>query len=109
MVEIKIFRDDQSIFGFSVAGHADFSARGSDIVCSAISALSQTAPLALEKIAGVQPLCTRKDGLLECHVPSDVDQGRFITCQVIFKTILTGIDNIAKQYPHFIKVCSEEV
>ena len=109
MVKIRIFRDDQFILGFSVSGHADFSARGSDIVCSAISALSQTALLALEQVAGVEPQSTRKDGLLECRVPADIDQGRFMTCQVIFKTILTGIDNIAGQYPDFIKVCSGEV
>jgi len=109
MVKIKIFKDKQSILGFSVSGHADFSMRGSDIVCSAISALSQTAPLALEQVAGVEPLCTRKDGFLECRMPADIVQGRVIICQVIFKTILTGINNIADQYPDFIKVCSEEV
>ena len=109
MIEIKIFRDEQSILGFSACGHSDFSARGSDIVCSAISALSQTAILALNQVAGVVPEWEKKDGLLECRVPADVEQERFVTCQVIFKTILTGIENIAGQYPDFVKVCNEEV
>lgn len=109
MIEIKIYRDDQSILGFSVSGHSAFGTWGSDIVCSAISALSQTALLALNQVAGVVPEWKRKDGLLECRVPADVDQGRLATCQVIFKTILIGIDNIAGQYPDFVKVSNEEV
>ncbi|HBI56104.1 MAG TPA: ribosomal-processing cysteine protease Prp [Firmicutes bacterium] len=109
MIEIKIFRDEQSILGFSASGHSDFSERGSDIVCSAISALSQTALLSLDKVAGVAPEWKRKDGLLECRLPADVVQGRFVICQVIFKTILTGIENIAGQYPDFVKVSNEEV
>ena len=109
MIAVKVFRDDQSILGFSVAGHSDFSARGSDIVCAAVSALSQTAVLALAEVAGIDPLYTKEDGLLECRIPQDIVPHQFQTCQVIFKTMLLCSANIAEQYPDFVGICNEEV
>jgi hypothetical protein len=109
MIEVHVFWDEHSIFGFSVLGHSDYSSRGSDIVCSAVSALSQTALLALNEVAGITPIYTKKDGLLECRVPQDIVQKTLLTCQVIFKTILLGIENIAEQYPDFVEIYNEEV
>lgn len=109
MIVVMLFLDEQSILGFSVRGHSDFSSRGSDIVCAAISVLSQTAVLALTEVAGTDPLYEKKDGLLECRVSQDIDPQKLQTCQVIFKTMLLGIENIAEQYPDFVQVYNEEV
>lgn len=109
MINVKIFRDGQAIMGFSVSGHSNFRPRGSDIVCSAVSALSQTAILALDQVAGVSPDWIRDSGLLTCRLPVNLDDKRMETCQVVFGTIITGIDNIAREFPKNVNVINEEV
>lgn len=109
MIGVRIYYQGPLVTGFSISGHSDFSVKGSDIVCSAISALSQTAVLALVKVAGITPITKRQAGLLKCRLPADVTEDQLITCQVILKTILTGIDSIAKEYPDYIRISSREV
>ena len=109
MIVITVFRDKNTIRGFSARGHSNFGVRGTDIVCAAISTLSQTAILALARVAGVEPLWKKKDGLLECRIPTDADPGSFPACQLVFQTILAGMENIACQYPEYVKVTDEEV
>lgn len=108
MIIVKVFRGENEIRGFSVCGHSDFRPRGSDIVCSAVSALSQTAIIALDQIAGITPRWTRDDGLLECMIPEGICS-HLETGAMILATIILGIDNIAKQYPSHVSVIYEEV
>lgn len=109
MIEVKIYRAGAAINGFAVSGHSDFAVRGTDIVCAAVSALSQTAVLALAEVAGVSSHWRKVDGLLDCQVPAGISGEQFAHCQIIFQTILTGIKNIARQYPDFIRMTTEEV
>ena len=42
MVSVDLFKNRQGmITGYKVSGHAGFAEEGSDIVCSAVSALTQ--------------------------------------------------------------------
>jgi hypothetical protein len=109
MITVKIFREGQTIHGFSVSGHSDYRPRGSDIVCSAVSALSQTAILALIEVAGVTPIWTRRDGQLECKIPPRVEDQPFKECQLVLSTIITGFAYIARDYPENVRVSDEEV
>ena len=44
MITITMHRDKKDRYtGFTIKGHADYDEAGSDIVCAAVSALSQTA------------------------------------------------------------------
>lgn len=109
MIEFKVFFHDQTITGFVASGHSGFGLKGSDIICSAVSALSQTAILALGKIAGVEPQWKRHEGHLECRLPQGLDPEQRADCQLVLKTILTGIENIADEYPDYIRIGFEEV
>jgi len=109
MIKVKITRNGQLIRGFSLRGHSDYLPRGSDIVCSAVSALSQTAVLALAQVAGVTPVWTRQDGVLECKLPDDLDCLQTEASQTVLATIILGIENIAQQYPRHVNISTEEV
>ena len=50
MTQIKIFRQNKSIIGFECSGHTGYDVEGSDIVCAAISTLTLTCILGLEKV-----------------------------------------------------------
>ena len=109
MIEVKLYWGIRAVRGFSVSGHADCSPRGSDIVCSAVSTLAQTAVLALQSVAGVTPHWSRQEGMLECIIPSDLCQDSSEKAQTVLKTIITGIENIAQHYPQHVTVTTKEV
>ena len=63
----KIFlyvRGKDDIRGFLSAGHADWAEEGSDIVCAAVSALTQTCVNALETFTGILPAVRMNEGFL---------------------------------------------
>lgn len=109
MIRINILRDKRAIVGFAITGHSGFQVHGSDIVCAAVSALSQTAVLALEQVVHISPDWIRDEGLLKCNLPVGLESEKFEAGQVVLKTILLGIENIAEQYPEHVKVSYEEV
>ena len=51
MIKIVIYKAKEGrIKGFKISGHSGYGIRGTDIVCSAVSALGQTAILGLLKV-----------------------------------------------------------
>ncbi|MGI6364362.1 MAG: ribosomal-processing cysteine protease Prp [Bacillota bacterium] len=109
MIVVRIYWDNQAICGLSVCGHSDYSPRGSDIVCSAVSALAQTAVLALDAVVGVKPRFVRQEGLLLCKLPPDLSEEARKEAGIVLRTVVTGIENIARHYPHHVTVTNKEV
>jgi len=109
MIRVKVFRDGSVILGFSISGHSGFQSRGNDIICAGVSALSQTAVLALTEVAGVAPQWKRNDGVLSCRIPASLDGPSMNAAQTILQSTVIGIDNIAQQYPGYVDVSDEEV
>ena len=55
--------------GFTVEGHADFKPKGEDIVCAAVSVLTQTALLGLGKYIPDTDYTIDDTGYLTCTLP----------------------------------------
>lgn len=95
--------------GFLASGHAGSRNRGSyDLVCCAISALTQTGVNALESVAGVMPEVRVRDGLLRCVLPERMDGQQEQRSQIVLRTVLQGLTDIQKIYPKFIRIQQEE-
>lgn len=95
--------------GFVISGHASFGVHGEDIVCAAISALSQTAILGLVHLAKASPDFHQEDGLLSCQISPDLTGEPLAQAHIILKTMFLGIKNIADQYPVLFTLEKEEV
>ena len=68
MVQVDICKDKQGmITGYKVSGHAGFAEEGMDIICSAVSALTQAPLLGLERHLKLKPSYSvnQEDGILE--------------------------------------------
>ena len=48
MTNVQILKNNGNIIGFVISGHSGYAEAGSDIVCSAISTLSQSICVGLE-------------------------------------------------------------
>lgn len=110
MVLFSIKRDrNNRINGFTCSGHAGYSEKGTDIVCAGVSVLTQSAVLALEKLAGIKlKLKTdAKTGFMDCswnNFPDKTGQSDLLIGMVIL-----GLTEIQKQYPDHLSVNEVEV
>lgn len=111
MTVITVYRHASGrILGFRAEGHANARARrGSDIVCSAVSALTQTAVNAIESVAGVLTEPKVADGLLEMFLPKVMTIQQEHTCDIILRTVMQGLTDIEGSYPAYVRVCMQEL
>ena len=96
-----------AVAGFEAAGHANARrVRGYDLVCCAVSALTQTGVNALEAVAGVRPAVAVRDGYLSCMLTQEQAQQEKV--QTVLLTIRTGLTDIQKIYPNLIRIQQKE-
>lgn len=85
--------EDKNRIGLWSRGHANFVKKGDDIVCSAVSAIVQTAMLGCQQYdANTNIRCCQKGHFSFTCQKSEVTQA-------IIEAAFLGLDNIRKQYP----------
>ena len=77
MTKIQIQKQENLIIGFTVSGHSGYAEEGSDIVCSAISALAQNVCVGLENVLKVNPtiVIDENKAYLSCFVNNKSKSG----------------------------------
>ena len=110
MTQVTFFTASDGTFqGFESSGHADGKrVKGYDLVCCAVSALTQTGVNALEAVAGITPEVRISDGYLECLLPETESTEQKSQAQTILSTILTGLKDIEKVYPKHVRIQYKE-
>jgi len=103
MIKANFELDSQNnILSFQVTGHAESGPYGQDIVCAAISVLTISTINGLEEVIDMHP-----------QVISDDTEGGFISVQkleidhdsqILLKTLINGVRDVAKSYPDNIIV-----
>ncbi len=110
MIKIVIIRNFKSdIIEFNVKGHAGFAKHGQDIVCAAVSVLTQTALIGIHEYAKVESKYQVSDGNLKCKIPSDISADKRNIINPILETMVLGLKNIKEEYSSYIKIKEEEV
>ncbi len=84
-------------------GHAGVAPYGEDIVCAAISMLSQTSILGLHEVAQQAMEYQMEDGELHILLSEPINESG----QAILETMLLGIKNVADQYSDFVRVSEQ--
>jgi len=110
MININIYRNhDKEVYSFKVEGHAYADEPGRDIVCAAVSALSQTAVLSLYEIANIDITYQMEDGLLICNLPKDITEEQRYKANIVIESMLIGLKSIAEMYSDYIVIFDREV
>lgn len=104
MTDVTILRSKEDIAGFEVHGHSGYADEGSDIVCSAISALTQTAVIGLQELLKLTPALEIESGEMTCILPADMDEATSRQAHLILETMALGIRSIAESYGDYIKI-----
>ena len=110
MTTITVYTPDGSVIsGFKAEGHAGGRRiRGYDLVCCAVSALTQTGVNALCSVAGIEPAVEVRDGFLTCMLPENLEEKQMETAQIVLRTMMTGLTDIQKIYPNLIRIQQKE-
>ena len=110
MTRIVFFTRGRRLYGFTARGHAGAGERGEDIVCSAISALTQTAATGLIACAGAQALLRRDDekGLLRFLCSARMTREARERVDLVLRVARHGLEEIEAQFPAFLRVTTRK-
>ena len=110
MTNITVYAyEDGRLHGFMANGHAGGKkVRGYDLVCCAVSVLTQTGVNALCSVAGIEPAVEVRDGFLTCRLPENLEEKQMETAQIVLRTMMTGLTDIQKIYPNLIRIQQKE-
>lgn len=100
-----------ALFECFAQGHADYAARGSDIVCSAATILLRTTLALLEKTAGIEiESNTSERGVLAFRIKS-IDSKVELEQKLIFAAdfLEEGFESLFKEYPRNGTFLKEQV
>ncbi len=105
MTQVTVRREGDWITFVECKGHAGRAAAGENIVCSAVSVLMQTCVNALERVAGVTPAVTVDEDAALIAVSLPRAEGTSAhDAQVILRTTVTGLADIAQAYPKLVRL-----
>ena len=115
MIRVKIFRNrNNDIKKYTISGHANFDDHGRDIVCAAISVLSQTALLSLVEVCGLEEESIEytiddKTGFLDVNLPRNIENEILEKTQIVLNTLIVGINSVIESYPKYVTLQNREV
>ena len=110
MTTVTVFRrPDGSLSGFDCRGHAEYADAGEDIVCAAVSALTQGTLNGLLNVlkAPVDYRIDEKDGILTASL-GDVPEDKRAGAQLLLETLASALQMIEADYARFIRVIFKE-
>jgi len=110
VITTTLFVKQDSLIGFHTVGHAGTAPSGQDLVCAAVSVLTQNTANALEFFLGAAYISVVvKDGDLEVILKEPLPAGGHHDAQVILQTLNLGLKDLEDTYPKYLKLRMEEV
>jgi uncharacterized protein YsxB (DUF464 family) len=109
MTTITVYYKNGRITGFKAKGHSGYAERGEDIVCAAISALTQTAYLGLSELVKANVDVSQKGGELTLKLPEGFSPEEGEKAELILGTMLLGLRSVKENYSDYLKIVKREV
>jgi uncharacterized protein len=114
MVTVTMLHSQGRTVGFHSTGHAGYGIAGEDIVCSAISALTQTCYLGLTRVVGLKEgeeltLSIDESKGMSCVLAGDTHGERLDKAELLFQTMEAGLTSIKEAYRKSLNIRHREV
>ena len=97
MINVSIYKNAENLItGFRIAGHADFSEYGSDVFCSAVSAVVINTINSIENFTSDRFSLDEdeKDGYIEFHLVSSMSNNS----NLLLSSLALGLQGIEEEY-----------
>ena len=99
------FKRIQDNISLVVSGHSNYDKKGKDIVCSAVSVLSQTLVLSISKICRIDQALKNEPGLLKTEFSIlNLTETQLASLKNIFDYYIIGLFELVKSYPGYIEI-----
>lgn len=106
MISIKLYQKDDSLVGFDADGHAGYADEGEDIYCAAVSALVINTINSIEKFTNdIFTENTDDESMVSFRI-SGRPSG---DCQLLMKSLVNGLAEIADNHKKYLRLEFEEV
>ena len=103
-------RADGTLTGYRAQGHTGYAEAGSDIVCAAVSALTQSTLNGLRSVlkAPVMFEIDERSARLEAQLTPEATDEQVDQAQLLLVTLLEGLQAIERSYPRNVRIFFEE-
>ena len=103
-------RADGTLTGYRAEGHTGYAEAGSDIVCAAVSALTQSTLNGLRSVLKAPVMFDVDDqrALLEASLTPQATTAQVEQAQLLLVTLLEGLRAIERSYPRNVRIFFEE-
>ena len=109
MVKFYLVRNDGKITKFYAEGHARFAKHGQDVVCAAVSAVSQNTILGIIRYLKIDAkYFVGKSGFLSLELDGVDVQGKREQLDVLLETMAITLKEIEKEYPRNLVVIEKD-
>lgn len=101
---------EYGLIGFEISGHSGYGEAGSDIVCAAVSALSQAVANGLKSVVHAPVMFDQNDGnasLTVCLMP-ECTREQLEKSQILLDTLYEALQAIARDYPRNVRIIFKE-
>ncbi len=102
MTKVVIFKSKSHILGFEISGHSGYAEEGSDIVCSAISSISQMAVVGIKDVLKIGAFVEISNGYLKLNLSQKDAENESVT--VLLKSFEKSARGIVKEYGNYVKM-----
>ena len=103
-------RSDGALLGYRANGHSGYAEAGADIVCAAISALTQTTLNGLRNVLKAPVMFDQDDdgAFIEAILTPEASEDQIRQAQLLLVTLLEGLQAIQREYPRNLRIIFKE-
>ena len=96
MIQVIVKKQNENIIGFHMEGHSGYADRGSDIICSAISALAINCVNSIEEFTEDEFSVGSDEerGMIDFELTSKPSK----ESELLLQSLLLGVEEISKSY-----------
>lgn len=94
MINVNIYKKEETIVGFELSGHAQHSKSGTDIVCSAVSALTISAVNGISQLTETEIIFKDENDLMQLKVDEPTKESK-----LLLSSMHLALIEIEEQFP----------
>ncbi len=110
MINITIVKNKQNIVTIEATGHSGYAEEGKDIVCSAVSAITQGLIIGLKKVLKLGVVDVVNEAIPHLSVTlKNLTESENKSAQILMQTAALSIKEIRDGYPKYIKIKEKQL
>lgn len=110
MITVRVlYNERQDVTSFEISGHSGYSKAGHDIVCAAVSAVTNLVLIGLMKELSIKlDLKNNDGGYLKCDLPKGIDKEISDKAQLLIGCMIKEFQDIESNYGKYIEIKQEK-